>query len=191
MMFADTTLSFNSRNPRKNLPAEVRSKQAEGRFQNDFLKVWLKKNKRVGVGGAQFELSNYGIADYIWVNSSGQIDAFEFKLNDWKGGLMQAMRYRGYARRSYLVVPNTISERILAVADALRRTNVGVYTFDRINKEIKLLMSPRPAKPLSTDAYSRAMRILNRKRKFREISKERKATLATSKHFVDVGDASA
>lgn len=167
------SLSFNSRNPRKNLPAEVRFKQAEVRFQNDFLKVWLKKSRRIGVGGAQFELSNYGIADYIWVNSLGQIDAFEFKLHDWKGGLMQAMRYRGYARRSYLVVPDSLSERVLAAAESLRQTNIGVYAFDCLNKEIKLLMPSRTAKPLSADAYSRALQILNRKRKFRELSKER------------------
>ena len=61
------SLAFNSRNPRKNLPAMVRSKQAEVRFQNEFLEVWGRKSTRKGIGGSQFELSNYGIADYIWV----------------------------------------------------------------------------------------------------------------------------
>lgn len=166
-----TSLAFNSRNPRKNLPVNVRSKQAELRFQNEFLKIWVRKSFRKGIGGSQFELSNYGIADYIWVNPAGQIDAFEFKLHDWKGGLMQAMRYRGYARRSFLVVPDSITERVLAAADFLRQTNIGVYTFNRINKKIKLLMRSKSSKPLSADAYSRALQILNRKRKFRELRK--------------------
>jgi len=170
-MTTTTSLAFNSRNPRKNLPATVRSKQAEVRFQNEFLEVWGRKSTRKGVGGSQFELSNYGIADYIWVNPAGQIDAFEFKLHDWKGGLMQAMRYRGYARRSYLVVPDSISERVLAAAEFLRQTNIGIYTFNRLNKEIKLLMPSKSSKPLSDDAYSRALQILNRKRKFRELCK--------------------
>lgn len=167
----ETTLSFNSRNPRKNLPVEVRSKLAEVRFQNEFLTVWNGKSNRKGLGGSQFELSNYGIADYIWVNRLGQIDAFEFKLRDWKGGLMQAMRYRGYARRSYLVVPDSVTERVLAASDFLKQTNIGIYTFNRLSKEIKLLMPSRPSKPLSADAYKRALQILNRKRKFRELCK--------------------
>lgn len=76
-----SSISFNSWNPRKNLPAEVRSKQTEVRFQNEFLKIWISKSYRKGVGGSQFELPNYGIADYIWVNRLGQIDAFEGSVN--------------------------------------------------------------------------------------------------------------
>ena len=170
-MSTSFSLFFNSRNPRKNLPVKVRSKQAEIRFQNEFLEVWGRKLNRKGIGGSQFELSNYGIADYIWVNPAGQIDAFEFKLHDWKGGLMQAMRYRGYARRSFLVVPDSITERVLAAAEFLKQSNIGIYTFNRLNKKIKLLLPSKPAKPLSADAYSRALQILNRKRKFRELCK--------------------
>lgn len=167
-----SSIAFNSRNPRSNLPPSVRAKLAEVRFQNAFLREWLSQPKETGVGGSQFELPNFGIADYIWANAYGQIDAFEFKLQDWKAGLMQAMRYRGYARRSFLVVPNTISNRIMDAADAIRLANIGVYAFDPKKREITLLLSPVDSLPLDSSAYGKALGILNRKRKFRQIYKQ-------------------
>lgn len=165
-------IDFGARNPRNNLPVAVRAKQAEVRFQNAFLKIWADLPKEHGVGGSQFELPNFGIADYIWANALGQIDAFEFKLQDWKSGLMQAMRYRGYARRSYLVVPSKISAKIASVIETIRLTNIGIYLFDPKKKEITLLLSPTESAPLNERAYNQALSILNRKRKFRQLCEE-------------------
>ena len=60
-----SSIAFNSRNPRSNLPPSVRAKQAEVRFQNAFLREWLSLPKETGVGGSQFELPNFGIADTL------------------------------------------------------------------------------------------------------------------------------
>ena len=161
-------LTFKSSNPRKNLPDSVRRKRTELLFQNAFLRLWIDSVRETGVGGSQFELSNCGIADYIWINSSRQIDAFEFKMSNWKSGLIQAVRYKNYASRSFLVLPMKIAQRISKEEKALRQFNVGLYGFDVKNKEIELLLSPKLEKPLNSVAYNKALNILLRKRNFRQ-----------------------
>lgn len=162
-------LNFKSTNPRRNLPDSVRRKRTEVLFQNAFLKVWLDSVNEIGVGGSQFELSNCGIADYIWVNASKQIDAFEFKINNWKGGLIQAVRYRNYASRSFLVLPLNVAKRISKEEKTLKQFNIGLYGFDMKKKEIELLLSPSFETPLNISAYNKAMSILFRKRNFRQL----------------------
>lgn len=161
-------LTFKSSNPRKNLPDSVRRKRTELLFQNAFLRLWIESVRGSGVGGSQFELSNCGIADYIWINTSKQIDAFEFKMSNWKGGLIQAVRYKNYASRSFLVLPMKIAQRISKEEKALKQFNVGLYGFDAKNKEIELLLSPKSEKPLNAAAYNKALNILLRKRNFRQ-----------------------
>lgn len=162
-------LKFKSTNPRQNLPESVRYKRTEILFQNAFLRKWIETKKELGVGGSQFELTNCGIADYIWVNSKKQIDAFEFKMTSWKTGLEQALRYKNYASRSYLVLPINIAERIILQEPSLKRMNVGIYGFDTQKKEIKLFLSPKRQKPLNANLYEKAICVLKRKRNFRQI----------------------
>jgi len=164
-------LTFKSSNPRRNLPDSVRRKRTELLFQNAFLRMWIESVRDNGIGGSQFELSNCGIADYIWVNSSRQIDAFEFKMSNWKGGLIQAVRYKNYASRSFLVLPMRIAKRISKEETALKQFNIGLYGFDEKNKEIELFLSPKAERPLNSIAYNKALDILLRKRNFRQFCK--------------------
>ena len=162
-------LTFKSNNPRRNLPESVRRKRTELLFQNAFLRLWIESVSDNGVGGCQFELSNCGIADFIWVNSSKQIDAFEFKMSNWKGGLIQVVRYKNYASRSFLVLPMKIAQRISKEEKAIKQFNVGLYGFDVKTKEIELFLSPKSEEPLNAVAYNKALDILLRKRNFRQL----------------------
>lgn len=164
-------IAFGTKNPRRNLPASVRGKRTETLFQNAFLKQWFEENKENGVGGNQFEVSNYGIADFIWVNSQKQITAFEFKINDWKKGLMQAVKYRAYAHKSFLIVPPNVAKRALSYQDAIKELGVGLYSFDKRTKEIQLLFTATQGKPLCSCAYDVALSVLMKKRKFCQLCK--------------------
>lgn len=170
-MKAINAINFKSRNPRQNLPITVRNKRTEVLFQNSFLRIWLENNNEIGVGGSQFELLNCGIADYIWANANKEIDAFEFKLSNWKTGLEQAIRYRNYASRSFLVLPINIAERIIVQEPSLKKLNIGIYGFNKKTLEINLLLSPERKDPINKFAYQKAIDILSRKRNFRQICK--------------------
>lgn len=158
-------------NPRKNLPLKVRNKRTETLFQNKFLKQWVLQNNALGVGGSQFAVPGFGIADYVFVESNRHITAFEFKISDWRKGLAQAARYKCYAHRSFLVVPQTIAHRIEPFFKGLREINIGLCTFDSQAGIINTIYNPKFNKPFSKNAHNNALSILSRKRNFREFCK--------------------
>lgn len=120
-----------------------------------------------GIGGRQFELSSFGIADYLWVSADGRLDAFEFKLSDWRKGVSQAARYRSYCHRSFLVLPDIICKRIFPFLDEFRAVKIGLIGFDSGNGVIERYFIPPRNAPLNPFAYGAAVNILSRKRKLR------------------------
>jgi len=163
------TIAFGTLNPRRNLPVEVRFKRGELLFQSAFLRAWQSESKEVGVGGGQFELPELGIADYLWASSSGRLDAFEFKLTDWRKGATQAMRYRSYAHRVFLVMPPVPALRAAQHLEAFRDLEIGLWAFHVLTGEIERHFTPAPLVPLNSKAHEAAISILSRKRKFREM----------------------
>ncbi|HSQ42725.1 MAG TPA: hypothetical protein VLM37_10640 [Fibrobacteraceae bacterium] len=164
-------LSFGTKNPRRNLPAHVRNKRGEILFQSSFLKVWETTLVEAGIGGNQFELPGFGIADYLWVNNKGSMDAFEFKMGDWKRGFTQACRYRNYANRSILVLPQSIAKRALVFLADFQATGVGLVSFDPTTQSIEKHYWPEASEPLNRKAHASAFSILKGKRKFRQLTK--------------------
>ena len=170
MSSLETTLYFGTRNPRKNLPEEVRGKRAEVLFQNAFLRVWRNLLQERGIGGIQFELPGFGIADYLWVGEGSRIDAFEFKLNDWRKGATQASRYRCYANRALLVLPLQVAKAASAYLDEFTAINIGLIGYDRASNEIFPFFIPQSTSPLNPKAYHTALSKLSTKRNFRKLS---------------------
>jgi len=164
-------ISFCVHNPRRNLPTSVRNKRTETLFQNKFLKQWKLQNNILGVGGSQFAVPGFGIADYVFVESNQHITAFEFKMNDWRNGFAQAARYKCYAHRSFLVVPKSITHRIEPFFKGLREINIGLYIFNSKTGLIEAIYEPKIREPFSKNAYNKALSILNRKRNFRKFCK--------------------
>lgn len=162
-------ISFGTKNPRRNLPLDVRFKRGELIFQSAFLRAWQSELDEIGVGGGQFELPELGIADYLWASSSGRLDAFEFKLTDWRKGATQAMRYRSYAHRTFLVMPLAPARRAAQHLEAFQSLEIGLWAFDPNSGEIERHFTPGPSVPLNATAHEAAMSILWRKRKFREV----------------------
>jgi len=162
-------ISFCAHNPRTNLPANVRNKRTETMFQNKFLKYWISQSNIFGVGGSQFAVPGFGIADYVFVESNKQITAFEFKISDWRKGFAQAARYKCYAHRSFLVVPKAIIHRIEPFFKGLREINIGLYAFDYQTGFIEAIYQPEIKEPFSKNAHHNALSILSRKRNFRKL----------------------
>lgn len=164
-----SSISFGTKNPRRNLPSAIGLKRGEVLFQSAFLRAWHEELDEPGVGGDQFELPELGIADYLWASVSGRLDAFEFKLVDWRKGATQAMRYRSYAHRSFLVMPPTAANRAAQHLESFERLGIGLWSFDVEQGRIVRLHTPEESTPLSAHAYDIATSILLRKRKFREL----------------------
>jgi hypothetical protein len=164
-------VAFGTKNPRRNLPLEVRNKRAEIIFQATFLRTYLDGFVFDGIGGNQFEMPGYGIADFIWAMPDGKIDAFEFKISDWKKGVGQAARYRSYATRSFLVLPVTVASRIVEHIKTFQSINLGLWAFDSSTKSIEKYVTPTETPPLNSQAQATALKLLGRKLKFRKFAK--------------------
>jgi hypothetical protein len=162
-------IDFGVRNPRRNLPINIRHKRTEVIFQNAFIRAWREQLDEPGIGGSQFELPGYGIADYLWISACGRLDAFEFKISNWRKGATQASKYRCYANRAFLVLPPDIAKTAINFIDQFKAINIGLYSFDKATGHIEIHFHPCETKPLIATANRVAMFILSRKRKFRNL----------------------
>lgn len=78
------------------------------------------------VGGNRFVKING------WVPLSKEVIAIEAKLENWQRGLIQANRYKSFADKVYLAVPECFAHRVNR--DALRSKNIGFFVL-RDNKK--------------------------------------------------------
>jgi hypothetical protein len=168
-MIMSPLISFGTKNPRRNLPRNMRFKRAEIIFQSKFLRTYLNELEPKGIGGSQFEMPGFGIADFIWATANGSIDAFEFKISDWKKGVGQASRYRSYACRSFLVLPTDVAQRIVAHIPTFESIGLGLWSFNSSTDSIVKHYTPVESRPLNSQAQATALQILKRKSKFRQL----------------------
>jgi hypothetical protein len=74
-----------------------------------------------------------------------RIVAIEAKLADWRGGLLQAARYRAFADQSYLAMPMATAQRLVANhADVARALGVGVIG---VGLSTRILLGAQRAAP--------------------------------------------
>ena len=116
----------NFHNPQQNFPGRDRKRKPEAKFAEQFVRVYYdkflkihsrtRKNRTLFI--REMPVSGNGIADLFvlsWshslaVQESESLDleqlnptlrAFEFKMSDWRSGLMQAHRYK-YSKSIHL-----------------------------------------------------------------------------------------
>jgi len=85
------------------------------------------------------------------------VRAFEFKLSDWRRGLMQAHRYRFFADVAILVVPSSKLPVAEPFHPTFRALNVGLWGFNRISGTISMVLTPRPRMPADRGHRERAI----------------------------------
>jgi hypothetical protein len=187
-MKATQILRFGSRNPRRNLPKMQARRRGEADFVLAFERAYLKRFCARGVGGREFEMFNYGIADFVWVAWRGKshpeeataitvekiqehfqrhlLTAFELKLRDWRRGLSQAYRYRYFADRAIVVLPPQAARRARVNVSMFRRLKVGIWSFDKTTERIHPIFTPARTKARNAAAKQKAITLITKRLDF-------------------------
>ncbi|MBI5215250.1 MAG: hypothetical protein HY960_05810 [Ignavibacteriae bacterium] len=165
------TLQYN---PRKNLPLKVSRKKTESLFVNAFLKAFLNLyTNQNGLVAKEFSLNGYGIADLIYLKITQSkwndrdeirtrkfVTAFEMKINDWQKALSQAMRYRYFANRVIVVLPDNNISRAKYFSGTFKSLHVGLWSFNKRTKEIQKIYTPHYSRPLNIQAKRKTLSFL-------------------------------
>jgi hypothetical protein len=172
-MQQQTIIKFNTYNPRRNLPPSSGKKRGEANFLGTFVRTVCSTVFTSGYGGKQFSLSNYGIADFVWVKpdknkkdsqnslSNESIYAFETKLKDWRKAFQQAYRYSYFADVSCVVIPPEISRPALNNVNLFETCNVGLWLFDAKKLIVDQVFTPKEGVARNALARERAFNEIN------------------------------
>ncbi len=176
--------NFRNRPPRRNLPASVCRKRGESNFVSAFTKVYIASVAPHGIGGNEFALSGFGIADFVWLpwrqciaSEDGtalsvkkiksqlalqKLTAFEMKLTDWRKGLAQAYRYSYFADTAIVILPPLAAKIAKTELKLFRELSIGLWSFDKETGKIRMLFTPHHAKPRNARAKEKALESLGR-----------------------------
>lgn len=170
--------TFCTPHPRRNLPAISSNRRGESDFSRAFQRSFLASEARSGIGGHEFELPGYGIADFVWAQgtpvSQGQaprpartasprLTSFEMKLSGWRKALRQAYRYTYFSDRVIIVLPMDIARAAHEALPVLKELGIGLWGFDKKSGRISKRTTPRFRQPKSPAAKERAVQLLFRK----------------------------
>jgi hypothetical protein len=186
-------ISFKVRHPRRNLPAAVSRKRGEANFVSAFGKAYIASVAAPGLGGREFALSGFGIADFVWIAWNRpdspdegialsveklksmlvrhRLTAFEMKLSDWRKGLAQAYRYSYFADLAIVVIPPHLAATAKVGLELFRESRVGLWSFDPATGAIRKLFTPRSTGPRSPKAKAKALESIGRSLNFSQLRK--------------------
>lgn len=169
---------YNSTNPIANL-CKFDSNLPESVFGDSFTEYYFKNYSKIHSRSRvvyhttirEFPIYNLGISDMVSIVSghAGMEDntnrycdfisknkftvrAFEFKLKDWRKGLLQAYRYKMYSHCSILVVPINTFNIASKALDTFKSLNVGLWGYNEESETLRKAYTPRPAN-LYNDKY--------------------------------------
>ena len=186
-------LNFGVRQPRRNLPPAIARKRGESNFVSAFAKAYISSVCSLGVGGSEFAVSGFGIADFVWMawdhspgGESGtalsiermaselaqrKLVAFEMKLKDWRKGFAQIYRYSYFADIAVLVLPPDLAKLASVELKLFKSAGVGLWSFDKASRKIRKLFTPPNSKPRNLRAKEMAIELLGRSFKFGKFRK--------------------
>lgn len=95
-----------------------------------------------------------GRTDVVAVSQTGQVVAFEAKLDRWKDAMHQAYRNTSYSHLSYVVLPEAVAARAAAALPEFKRRSVGICTVR--GGEVVVLHHPAQVEPLQPWMSERA-----------------------------------
>lgn len=85
--------------------------------------------------------------------------AFEFKVSDWRKGLMQAHRYKYFSHASILVLPSQKIKPAEQRIDLFRKLRIGLWGFSPETGSIGCFYTPRPIKQEFVKNRQKAIRL--------------------------------
>lgn len=161
----------HSHNPQQNFPTSGTQQNPEAKFAERFALAYRDRFVKIHSGTSkgntlfvrEVPVFGNGIPDLLalsWSHDPAMqvstcldleklnptVRAFEFKLSDWRKGLMQAHRYKYCSHASILVLPNHKIKSIESRIDIFRKLRVGLWGFSPETGAIACSYTPRPIK---------------------------------------------
>jgi hypothetical protein len=174
----------HSYNPQLNLSARVARQNPEAKFAEQFAMAYRDRFRKIHSGTSKWKtlfvrevpVFGNGIPDLLalsWsrdraVDLSTCLDleklnptvrAFEFKLSNWRKGLMQAHRYNFFSHVSILVLPNHKMKPVASQIEIFHKLRVGLWGFSPETGAITHFYTPRPIKQQIAKHGERAIRL--------------------------------
>lgn len=174
----------HSHNPQLNFPTSAQRQNPEAKFAERFTLAYRDRFTKIHSGTSKWNtlfvrevpVFGNGIPDLLalsWShNRTRQVSpcldleklnptvrAFEFKLSDWRKGLMQAHRYKYFSHASILVLPNHKIKSLESRIDIFRTLRVGLWGFSPDTGAITCSYTPRPTKKQVGKSGQRAIRL--------------------------------
>ncbi len=188
-------VSFRAQNTRRNFSNEVARKRGESNFLRAFERAYFESAKTAAIAACEFGLSGYGVADLVWIAWSPsdlsdeftacslerrlkrrQLYAFEAKLKDWRKALQQAFRYRYFADKSIVVLPEDNAASAESNLETFYHLDIGLWTFDRTSQRIRRRFTPRGISALNRDAREKAISLILSKVNFSKLREQFETT---------------
>jgi len=158
MTFIDYRKYFH--HPANNfVSSDIWGKDSEHEFGNSFAKWFNNISNGIVTAIRELPVPGSGIADLIIIKRTEcmktrklktTVQAFEFKLKDWRKGLMQAHRYKYFSNSSVLVVPAHIVKSAQNSLDLFKQLDVGLWVFNISSGAVTKKFTPRPKKVVDT-----------------------------------------
>jgi len=157
-------IRFKTYNTRRNLPPETGKKRGEANFLGAFERHITTNLFKSGYGGKNFALSNYGVADLVWLKPSCKknnkdfvLYAFETKLSNWRRAFQQAYRYSYYSDASIVVLPSGKCASVMENLDLFRMHKIGLWFFDKLANTIEYVFTPEDTTARSPSVRAKAL----------------------------------
>ena len=160
-----------SHNPQDNFSAINARKTPEAKFAEQFSRAYRDKFTKIHSGTnksrtlfvRELPVFGNGIPDLLvlsWPDDQSKqgstflelekltptVRAFEFKLSDWRKGLMQAHRYKNVSHASILVLPRQKIKSAEQRIDLFHKLRIGLWGFSPETGHIGCFYTPRPIK---------------------------------------------
>ncbi len=152
-------------------PEEIFGESFSRYYRENYQKIHTGTSQKYCEVIREIPIQNLGITDMVSlatkeritgiINNSDnekesdlRVRAFEFKIKDWRKGLLQANRYKFFSHSSILVVPMDTYVNACSSIDTFKSLNVGLWGYDYGNNVIRKAFTPRPNKNYSNKYYN-------------------------------------
>jgi hypothetical protein len=127
-----------------NMPREYTLEQ---HLVSDFLGRLVDDSYVYGISGVATEFFyQSGCTDVVVSTVSGQVIAFEAKLDRWQVALNQAYRNRCFAHQSFVVLPERTVPRALSQLDFFVRHGIGIVSVSKTS--VVNVLDSKPGYPI-------------------------------------------
>lgn len=126
-------------------------------YADNFTRIHKRSNPDHVTLVREVPVNSLGISDLVAISWKADVKriklrdyvirSFEFKINDWKKGLMQAYRYNYYSDASILVMPENKHSIVKNYLTTFYELNVGMWFYDSAKDKVNVVFTPRPKKP--------------------------------------------